>query len=54
MTDTICGHEGCTCQAREDGFCSDYCAEHVGERHGDEAHQCGCGHAHCEMAAGAA
>lgn len=54
MADTTCGHEGCTCEAREDGFCSDHCAQHAGEAHGDDAHQCGCGHVRCELEAGAA
>ncbi len=53
MTDTICGHEGCTCKAREDGFCSDYCAQHAAESHGDADHQCGCGHMQCDTEAGA-
>ena len=38
-----CGHEGCKCEARGDGFCSDYCANHAGQE-GHEAHECGCGH----------
>ncbi len=46
MADT-CGHPGCKCEAREDGFCSDYCAEHAGQE-GHEAHECGCGHTVCE------
>jgi hypothetical protein len=42
----MCGHEGCNCAAREDGFCSDYCKEH-GTKEGHEAHECGCGHPGC-------
>lgn len=49
MTDQTCGHEGCNCAAREDGFCSDYCAEHAGHE-GHAAHDCQCGHQGCEAA----
>jgi hypothetical protein len=52
MADETCSHEGCTCKAREDGFCSDYCARH-GSKEGHVAHECGCGHATCEAAAAA-
>ena len=41
-----CGHEGCHCEPREDGFCSDYCQKH-GTREGHHAHDCDCGHAGC-------
>jgi hypothetical protein len=46
----ICGHEGCKCEAREDGFCSDYCAGHA-DHEGHEAHECGCGHNVCDAQA---
>jgi hypothetical protein len=42
-----CGHEGCKCEAREDGYCSDYCAEHA-SKPGHVAHECNCGHNVCE------
>ena len=42
-----CGHEGCPCEPREDGFCSDYCQKH-GTREGHQAHECSCGHAGCQ------
>jgi hypothetical protein len=47
MTEKTCAGDGCTCTtAREDGYCSDYCATH--ESHaGHEAHPCQCGHAGC-------
>lgn len=45
-----CGHTGCKCEAREDGYCSDYCSEH-GDHDGEAAHDCGCGHTVCEHAA---
>jgi hypothetical protein len=46
MTEETCGGAGCTCAAREDGFCSDHCKEHAG--HSDaEGHVCHCGHADC-------
>ncbi|MEA2190077.1 MAG: hypothetical protein QOI73_198 [Solirubrobacteraceae bacterium] len=51
-----CGHEGCRCEAREDredGYCSDYCAEH-GSKPGHVAHDCGCGHDCCTPAAAGA
>jgi hypothetical protein len=50
MADDTCGHDGCTCEAREDGFCSDYCAAHPDhEGHeGHDAHECQCGHTVCE------
>lgn len=41
-----CGHEGCKCEAREDGYCSDYCQEH-GSHEGHVAHACNCGHNNC-------
>jgi hypothetical protein len=44
---TTCGHEGCTCEAREDGYCSDYCAKH-GSHEGHVAHACHCEHAGCD------
>jgi hypothetical protein len=51
-----CGHEGCTCEAREDGYCSDYCAQpavagsaEAADDH--EGHACHCGHAVCEASA---
>jgi hypothetical protein len=50
MTDETCGHAGCTCKARDDGFCSDYCASHP-EPEGDAAHECGCGHGACDHSA---
>ncbi len=43
-----CGHEGCNCLPREDGYCSDYCAKHGGHE-GHEAHECGCGHPQCHL-----
>ena len=51
-----CSHEGCTCEARADGYCSDYCAQQSGAGHrevaGDhEGHECHCGHAACEEVA---
>ena len=49
MAEAICGGAGCTCAAREDGFCSDHCKEHAG--HGDEGHSCQCGHAGCAASA---
>jgi hypothetical protein len=47
MADGKCGHEGCNCDAREDGFCSDYCARHA-SKEGHVAHKCDCGHEVCE------
>ena len=44
-----CGHEGCNCEAGENGFCSEYCQRH-GTHEGHEAHACGCGHPGCEAA----
>jgi hypothetical protein len=49
MAEGTCGHEGCTCAAREDGYCSDYCARHA-NKEGHVAHECGCGHPVCEPA----
>jgi hypothetical protein len=47
MTEKTCAADGCTCTtAREDGYCSDYCANHE-LREGDEANACQCGHAGC-------
>jgi hypothetical protein len=53
MADKTCAHEGCQCEAREDGYCSDYCARH-GSHEGHEAHDCGCGHASCHPGSAAA
>jgi hypothetical protein len=52
MAATPCGHEGCTCDAREDGYCSDYCAAQAPDTAAaagaHEGHQCHCGHMECE------
>jgi hypothetical protein len=53
MAETRCAHEGCTCEAREDGYCSDYCAqpaegESTEAAHDHEGHACHCGHASCD------
>jgi hypothetical protein len=40
-----CAHKGCHCQAsagRNDGFCSDHCAQA-----GPGTGSCGCGHPDC-------
>jgi hypothetical protein len=50
MAEQTCAHEGCRCAAREDGYCSDYCAKH-GSQEGHVAHDCGCGHASCHAEA---
>jgi hypothetical protein len=43
----LCRHQGCTCTARADGYCSAYCAGD--ETGGDgEGHGCACGHDACE------
>jgi len=52
MNANICNHEGCTCKAGENGYCSDYCASHGDDDRADAApHACGCGHAECDHAA---
>lgn len=48
----MCGHRGCRCDAREDGFCSDACAARASEP-GSEAHDCPCGHDECATGPGA-
>jgi hypothetical protein len=54
MTEEICKHEGCTCTAGENGYCSEYCANHAGQDSDDSApHECGCGHAVCDTVAAA-
>lgn len=46
MAQEMCRHQGCTCAARGDGYCSDYCS---GQGTGaDEAHPCACDHAECD------
>lgn len=51
MTEETCAHEGCTCKAGENGYCSDYCASHGDHKAGDtSAHECACGHSDCEHA----
>jgi hypothetical protein len=45
MAGEMCRHPGCTCTARRDGFCSDYCA---GVGAGDEHQPCACGHDACK------
>ncbi|MDQ3850741.1 MAG: hypothetical protein M3296_09045 [Actinomycetota bacterium] len=52
MAEQMCGHEGCGCKARDDGYCSDYCARH-GSKEGHQAHACDCGHAECHAEAAA-
>jgi len=47
MAEKTCDHEGCTCEAREDGYCSDYCALHARDE-GEGALECHCGHVSCE------
>jgi hypothetical protein len=42
----MCGHRGCRCDAREDGFCSDHCATQATARVSAE-HRCECGHDEC-------
>jgi hypothetical protein len=45
MTEKTCAADGCTCTtAREDGYCSDYCATHQAPG----ANACQCGHAGCD------
>jgi hypothetical protein len=54
MTEKTCAADGCTCTtAREDGYCSDYCANHEAHE-GHEAHACHCGHPGCGAEAPAA
>lgn len=45
MSQEMCRQRGCTCAARRDGFCSDYCAGR-GAGTGEE-HLCACGHDEC-------
>ena len=47
MAQETCRHQGCTCAARRDGYCSDICA--AGEDAGvsDGQHLCACGHDAC-------
>jgi hypothetical protein len=42
----LCRHQGCTCTARRDGFCSDYCAG-PDSGTGDAYGPCACGHDVC-------
>jgi len=47
MAQELCRHQGCTCTARPDGFCSEYCAgSDAGV--GDEGGPCACGHDTCD------
>ncbi len=48
----MCRHRGCRCDARDDGFCSDHCAQHAAEAV-SEGHACDCGHAECLTGPGA-
>ena len=43
MAQETCRHRGCTCAAKRDGFCSEYCAGH--DAGGDDL--CACGHDAC-------
>ncbi len=47
MNERTCDHPGCTCAARADGFCSDYCAEHHDDVAAGSAPECHCGHGEC-------
>ncbi|MEA2219994.1 MAG: hypothetical protein QOJ35_2620 [Solirubrobacteraceae bacterium] len=44
MVQQICRHRGCTCAAKSDGYCSEYCA---GDDAGDEDQPCACDHDAC-------
>jgi hypothetical protein len=50
MTDATCGGAGCTCNAGENGFCSEYCKDHA-ESAGHVAETCQCGHDDCDASA---
>ena len=45
MAQEMCRHQGCTCSAKSDGYCSEYCAGHGA---GGEDEPCACGHDTCE------
>ena len=45
MAQEMCRHQGCTCSARSDGYCSEYCAN---PEPGGEDEPCACGHDACE------
>jgi hypothetical protein len=47
MAQQMCRHQGCTCSAKGDGYCSEYCAGHVAGDD-DEGHPCACGHDDCQ------
>lgn len=47
MTQELCRHQGCTCAAKSDGYCSAYCADRGGSGD-DEAHVCACSHDECQ------
>ena len=46
MAQQLCRHQGCTCAARSDGYCSAYCAG-AGDSAKDEGHVCSCSHDEC-------
>ncbi len=46
MASELCRGRGCTCAARRDGFCSDYCAGVVPRGDGEYG-LCACGHDEC-------
>ncbi len=46
MAQEMCRHKGCTCNARSDGFCSEYCASE-GDSVGHAGQACSCAHDEC-------
>jgi hypothetical protein len=47
MGQQLCRHQGCTCAAKSDGFCSQYCANHDAGA-AEENLPCACGHDECD------
>jgi hypothetical protein len=47
MASQLCRHHGCTCAAKRDGFCSEYCARHIAGADEKDL-PCACGHDECD------
>ena len=46
MAQQMCRHQGCTCAAKSDGYCSEYCGG-AGADGGQAEGPCSCGHDQC-------
>ena len=48
MPHELCRHQGCTCAAKSDGYCSAYCAAATADAGAAGSGPCACGHDQCQ------